>query len=102
MTPTLLAPAAARMLHEVLAAKAVQMAFQPVVHLNDGSVQAYEALARFERRHFGSPAEAFAAAMAAGIAVQVQLEHLALERALGRLDDMPTGAWLNANLSVEA
>jgi EAL domain-containing protein (putative c-di-GMP-specific phosphodiesterase class I) len=85
---------------QIIDAQAVEMAFQPVVELHDGSVKAYEALARFDRRHFASTASAFAAATEAGIGVQLEL--LAVEQALRSLDAIPTGAWLSTNLSVEA
>jgi EAL domain-containing protein (putative c-di-GMP-specific phosphodiesterase class I) len=87
-------------LHEVLRSRAIQPAFQPVVNLDDGVVTAYEALARFERNLFSSPADAFAAAADAGVGVELEL--LASERALAHLDLVPAGAWLSTNLSVEA
>ncbi|MEV4703897.1 EAL domain-containing protein [Actinoplanes sp. NPDC049316] len=87
-------------LHDVLRTEAVGTAFQPIVQLDDGMVRGYEALARFERDHFPNPAEAFAAAMTAGLGVE--LEQLAIRRALLRLDDLPAGAWLSLNASVEA
>ncbi|RZU53588.1 EAL domain-containing protein (putative c-di-GMP-specific phosphodiesterase class I) [Krasilnikovia cinnamomea] len=101
MTPTLSADPAARCtVRHVLDARAVRMAFQPVVQLQDGSVLAYEALARFDREHFDSPVQAFAAAAEAGIGVELEL--LALQQALNSIDDIPPGAWLTTNLSVEA
>lgn len=87
-------------LQEVIHSQAIQPTFQPVVHLEDGVVKAYEALARFDQAHFPSPADAFAAALEAGVGVDLEL--LALERAFAYLDEMPAGAWLSANLSVEA
>ena len=89
-----------QVLQQVLHGRAVQVAFQPVVQLQDGLVRGYEALARFDRDHFASPVQAFAAANAAGLGVQLEL--LAIQRAFERLDDMPAGAWLSVNLSVEA
>ncbi|OJF11434.1 EAL domain-containing protein [Couchioplanes caeruleus] len=91
---------AMRNLREVIHSQAIQPTFQPVVRLEDGVVKAYEALARFDKAHFPSPADAFAAAMEAGVGVDLEL--LALERAFTYLDEMPAGAWLSANLSVEA
>ncbi|MET8149512.1 EAL domain-containing protein [Actinoplanes sp. NPDC049668] len=96
---TLNAPAM-RNLREVIHSQAIQPTFQPVVRLEDGVVKAYEALARFDKAHFPSPADAFAAALAAGVGVDLEL--LALERAFAYLDEMPSQAWLSANLSVEA
>lgn len=87
-------------LRSILEARAAEMVFQPVVRLGDGAVVAFEALARFATGSFSTPAHAFAAATHAGLGVQ--LEHLAVERALERLDDVPPQAWLCVNLSAEA
>ncbi|MEV8509756.1 EAL domain-containing protein [Actinoplanes sp. NPDC051475] len=100
MTITQYDPCDAQALRQVLQGRAVQVAFQPVVQLNDGLVRGYEALARFDRDHFASPVQAFAAANAAGLGVELEL--LAMQCAFERLDDMPAGAWLSVNLSVEA
>jgi EAL domain-containing protein (putative c-di-GMP-specific phosphodiesterase class I) len=85
---------------QVIHSQALQPTFQPVVGLEDGVVTAYEALARFDKAHFSGPADAFAAALKAGIGVDLEL--LAIERAFAYLDMMPPGVWLSANLSVEA
>src|SRR5687768_16076268 len=98
MTDAQLTSPEAQVLQQVLNRGAVQVAFQPVVQLKDGLVRCYEALARFDRDHFASPVQAFAAANAAGLGVALEL--LAVQRELGRLDDMPAGAWLSVNLSV--
>jgi EAL domain-containing protein (putative c-di-GMP-specific phosphodiesterase class I) len=87
-------------LREILRSQAIQPTFQPVVQLEDGSVKAYEALARFHAAHFSNPADAFAAASEAGVGVELEL--LAIERALAYLDDLPPGILLSTNLSVEA
>jgi EAL domain-containing protein (putative c-di-GMP-specific phosphodiesterase class I) len=100
MTVTMHPRLAANTLRQVLGSRAVRMAFQPVVRLHDGSILAYEALARFDRDHFPTPAHAFAAAIEAGIGVELEL--LAVEQALHSLDHIPPGAWLTMNLSVEA
>src|SRR5687768_16564999 len=100
MTLTMPALPTMRNLREVIHSQAIQPTFQPVVHLEDGIIKAYEALARFDKSHFTSPAEAFAAAMAGGVGVDLEL--VALERAFEYLDAMPAGAWMSANLSVEA
>ncbi|RZU54398.1 EAL domain-containing protein (putative c-di-GMP-specific phosphodiesterase class I) [Krasilnikovia cinnamomea] len=99
MTVTLPPLPADRTARHVLSAQAVEMAFQPVVELYDGTVKAYEALARFDP-HFISPVHAFKAASDAGIGVELEL--LAIEQALLSLDHIPAGAWLSTNLSVEA
>ncbi|WP_153040225.1 EAL domain-containing protein [Actinoplanes sp. TFC3] len=100
MTEAQLISPDARAVLDVLDTGAVEIVFQPIVQLQDGTVRGYEALARFDRRHFANPAQAFAAATEAGLGVE--LEILAIERALQRLDDLPTGAWLSLNASVEA
>ncbi|BCJ54244.1 hypothetical protein Asp14428_57190 [Actinoplanes sp. NBRC 14428] len=100
MTVAQLPPPGTQAVHDVLDSGALQVVFQPIVQLEDGVVRGYEALARFDRRHFPSPAEAFAAAMAAGLGVELEL--LAMERALERAGDLPEGAWLSLNASVEA
>ncbi|WP_412750694.1 EAL domain-containing protein [Krasilnikovia sp. M28-CT-15] len=99
MTVTLSPLPAGRTAHHVLSAQAVEMAFQPVVELYDGTVKAYEALARFDP-HFTTPAHAFKAASEAGIGVELEL--LAIEQALLSLDHIPAGTWLSTNLSAEA
>jgi EAL domain-containing protein (putative c-di-GMP-specific phosphodiesterase class I) len=100
MTLTMPALPTMRSLREIIRSQAIQPMFQPVVRLEDGTVKAYEALARFDKSHFPGPAEAFAAAMAGGVGVELEL--VALERAFGHLGEMPAGAWMSANLSVEA
>ncbi|MBB4766704.1 EAL domain-containing protein [Amorphoplanes digitatis] len=95
-----LTSATEQVLRSVLDHRAIQLAFQPVVQLHDGLVRGYEALARFDHQHFTSPVHAFAAANAAGLGVDLEL--LAAQTAFQRLDDMPPGAWLSINLSVEA
>ncbi|MFI1991592.1 EAL domain-containing protein [Actinoplanes sp. NPDC020271] len=87
-------------LHSVLRSGAIQPSFQPVVRLKDGEIVAFEALARFREHHFASPDQAFAAANAAGLGVELEL--LAMQRALASLDGIPGDAYLSTNLSVEA
>jgi EAL domain-containing protein (putative c-di-GMP-specific phosphodiesterase class I) len=91
---------AALALRDILATRAADMVFQPVVRLNDGSTIGFEALARFDPTKFPTPTHAFAAATQAGLGVD--LEHLAVQRALEHLDDIPDDNWLCVNLSVEA
>ncbi|MEV4636435.1 EAL domain-containing protein [Actinoplanes sp. NPDC049548] len=89
-----------RAVRDVLHHNALRTVFQPIVRLEDGTVRGYEALTRFDDRLFPDPVQAFASANEAGLGVQ--LEILAIERALQRLDDLPEGAWLSLNASVEA
>ncbi|MFI5496564.1 EAL domain-containing protein [Actinoplanes sp. NPDC051859] len=100
MTVAQLPSPATQAVRDVLRERALQIAFQPIVQLEDGRVNGYEALARFDRRHFANPAEAFAAAESAGLGVD--LEILAIDQALLRLGDLPHGAWLSLNASVDA
>ncbi|GAA2701411.1 hypothetical protein Apa02nite_053640 [Actinoplanes palleronii] len=87
-------------LHGVLRSRAIQPTFQPVLRLADETVVAYEALARFHKDDFSSPDHAFTAAAEAGLGIE--LEFLAMQRALASLDGVPAGTYLSTNLSVEA
>lgn len=89
-----------RWIRTVLAERDVLSVFQPVVHLGTGEVVAVEALSRFDPGRFPTPVHAFAAASAAGEAVELEL--LAAECALARLDDLPDGVRMSINLSAEA
>jgi EAL domain-containing protein (putative c-di-GMP-specific phosphodiesterase class I) len=53
-------------LHEIVEARQVAVAFQPIVDLRRTAVHAYEALTRVAHPLFSGPAELFAAAAAAG------------------------------------
>ncbi|MFI5935883.1 EAL domain-containing protein [Actinoplanes sp. NPDC051494] len=100
MTVTAIAPTTYREIREILDSQALQPTFQPVVSLADGTVKAYEALARFDQAVFPNPVDAFTAAGKVGLGVDLEL--LAIERAFEYLPAMPAGTWLSANLSVEA
>ena len=89
-----------RWVRSVLETGDVRTVFQPVVRLDTGRVVAVEALSRFDPRRFPSPVHAFAAASAAGVAVDLEL--LALRAALRRVPDLPDGVPLSVNLSAEA
>lgn len=84
----------------ILESDRLRMVFQPVLRLEDDALVAYEALARFDDPNFPTPAHAFAAAARAGVGVE--LETLAVKRALNGLADIPDGLWLAVNLSAEA
>jgi len=83
---------------EILATGAVRSVVQPVVRLKDGVTVAYEALARFDPAVFATPDRAFAAAEACGLGLELEL--LALTKALAKLDELPPGIWLGLNLSA--
>jgi EAL domain-containing protein (putative c-di-GMP-specific phosphodiesterase class I) len=89
-----------RSVRSVLENGDVRTVFQPVVRLDTGTVVALEALSRFDPQRFPSPVHAFAAASAAGVAVELEL--LALRTALRRVPDLPDGLPLSVNLSAEA
>jgi EAL domain-containing protein (putative c-di-GMP-specific phosphodiesterase class I) len=99
-TPLLPRQPAVETIHRVLRNGAVRPTFQPVVRLVDGTVIAFEALARFRGEDFPGPDQAFAAAMDAGLGVELEL--LAMRQAFTSLDSVPRGAYLSTNLSVEA
>ncbi|GAB7192984.1 hypothetical protein NUM3379_36930 [Kineococcus sp. NUM-3379] len=93
------------LVEDLLRAGDLRMLFQPVVHLHDGRVSGYEALARFGppgsgHPEFPTPAHAFAAAGRVGLGVDLEL--LAARRALAFLGRVPPGLRLSVNLSAEA
>ena len=85
---------------DVLDRGAVRAVFQPVVSLDGGRVVGYEALARFDAPGFPTPDRAFAAATRAGLGVELEL--LAVRRAVAELEQVPPGARLAVNLSADA
>lgn len=72
----------------------LSIVFQPIVDLSCGLV-AVEALSRFRREPFRSPDEWFAEAHRAGLGVQLEL--LAISRAVDRIGDLPDDVALNIN-----
>ncbi|VTR76605.1 sensor domain-containing phosphodiesterase [Cellulomonas hominis] len=89
-----------RWVRQVVATGDLRTVFQPIVRLATGEVVAVEALSRFDPARFPTPVHAFAAASAAGLAVELEL--LAARCALDRLPDLPAGVRLSVNLSAEA
>jgi EAL domain-containing protein (putative c-di-GMP-specific phosphodiesterase class I) len=77
----------------------VSMVFQPIVTLNDRSVVGFEALARFAAEPQRGPDKWFAEA--ARVNLGVNLEILAVQAALARVDDVPPGAYLSVNASLD-
>ncbi len=73
---------------------------QPVVRLADAATVAFEALSRFDATLFATPDRAFAAAVSCGLGLELEL--LAIERALQHRDALPADMWLGLNLSAEA
>lgn len=71
------------------------IALQPICELGGGGPVGYEALARFGGRPPRPPDHWFRAAGTVGVAEELEL--VALERALRRLDELPDGAFLSLN-----
>jgi EAL domain-containing protein (putative c-di-GMP-specific phosphodiesterase class I)/CHASE3 domain sensor protein len=79
----------------IIASTAFRPVFQPVVELATGTTVGFEALTRFED---GSrPDTTFAAAIACGMGIE--LEMVALAFALRAARQLPQGAWLSLNVS---
>ncbi|WP_199732122.1 sensor domain-containing phosphodiesterase [Cellulomonas triticagri] len=89
-----------RRVRTVLEREEIRTVFQRVEHLGSGTVVAVEALSRFDPRWFPTPVHAFAAAQAAGCAVD--LEVLAARRALRHAVRLPADVRLSVNLSADA
>lgn len=75
-----------------------EIALQPIVHLEGGTVIGYEALARFG----GGTATADAFRNAAESGMHVEIELVALVAALARLGEIPAGVFLGVNISADA
>ena len=83
-------------LQRLVADRALDAVFQPVLDLRTGRCAGYEALSRFDPA-YGSPADLFTDA--AEVDLGVELELLAVERALEHVDELPPDTWLSVNLS---
>jgi len=92
--------ASMRRIKRVLRSGELDMAYQPIVTLDAGTPVGVEALARFDEDS-GLPPNAWFSE-AASIGLGVELELLALERALDRQPDMGTDLFLAVNLGPEA
>ncbi|MFH6784232.1 MULTISPECIES: sensor domain-containing phosphodiesterase [Methylobacterium] len=93
-----------RRVAEAIEAEAITMVFQPIYRTADGSLAAFEALARFPAapglRPGSGPDAWFADAAETGLGEA--LEFLALRQALGALAALPAGVKLSVNLSPAA
>ena len=87
------------LVREVLHGGNIGMAFQPIVHLQGGTVVGVEALARFSHKSTRSPDRWFAEA--AEIGLRLELELASARAALGHLDRVPDGMYLSINLSPD-
>jgi diguanylate cyclase (GGDEF)-like protein len=84
-------------LREIIAQRALQVVFQPVVSLFSGEIIGYEALTRGpEDSYFASPTNLFAFAQEAGLLFQA--EKLARELAIARLSDFQQNQKLFLNI----
>jgi EAL domain-containing protein (putative c-di-GMP-specific phosphodiesterase class I) len=84
-----------RALASLLAARAFRPVFQPIVDLESGQVVGYEALTRFDSGR--RPDLCFADAWSVGLGPD--LEIAALDAAISVARRLPTGPWLNLNVS---
>lgn len=84
----------------VLDRRAITMVFQPIVELSTMRSVGVEALARFSSTPVRSPDQLFAEAASVGLGVDLEL--LAVEAALARIDQLPAYAYMSVNLSPGA
>lgn len=84
-------------LRGLLTGEGLSIALQPIVELAGGRVVAVEALSRFNDEPGYGPDRLFADAAALGL--DVELELLAIRRALEHLDGLPPGVRLSVNAS---
>jgi EAL domain-containing protein (putative c-di-GMP-specific phosphodiesterase class I)/AmiR/NasT family two-component response regulator len=77
----------------------LQMVYQPILDLADGTVIGAEALARFGTEPQRSPAQWFVEAAEVGLGIQLELA--ALRRAAEGLALLPADAFLSVNASAE-
>ncbi|TNC16144.1 EAL domain-containing protein [Methylobacterium terricola] len=85
---------------EAIAAEAIGMVFQPIYRTADGTLAAFEALARFPAMPLRGPDAWFADAAETGLGEA--LEFLALRTASRALPALPAGVDLSVNLSPAA
>jgi PAS domain S-box-containing protein len=83
----------------VLEAEALDMVYQPICRLDTRAVVAYEALARFREKPERPPNEWFAEAAVAGLGVELEL--LAVRKALDAISALPGDAFLSINVSPD-
>jgi EAL domain-containing protein (putative c-di-GMP-specific phosphodiesterase class I) len=81
----------------ILKSGPIQIAFQPIVHLNSRETIGYEALARFPAEEIVSPKAWFDAAAIQGLTHR--LEILAVSSALAQLNRLPDGLFVSLNVS---
>jgi len=84
-------------IHSILERDSVDVEFQPVFDLLDGSIVSLEALARFWTEPMRSPSLWFAEANEVGLGAELELA--AIRSALQRIDEFPEGVALALNVS---
>jgi diguanylate cyclase (GGDEF)-like protein len=84
-------------LERLINGEGLEMAVQPIVSVPEGTVHAYEALARFRLGSSSNPLHWFA--LADEFAVRDRLELACLRAGLNLLGDLPAGTRLSVNLS---
>jgi EAL domain-containing protein (putative c-di-GMP-specific phosphodiesterase class I) len=84
----------------VLRERRLEMVWQPIVHLADGTIVGVEALARFPGPPKRTPDVWFNEAASVGMAAE--LEHVAASKGLELLDDAPPGPYVACNFSAAA
>jgi EAL domain-containing protein (putative c-di-GMP-specific phosphodiesterase class I)/AmiR/NasT family two-component response regulator len=87
------------LVREVLRGGTIGMAFQPIVHLQAGTMVGVEALARFSHKSTRSPDRWFAEA--AEIGLRLELELASARAALSHLERVPREMYLSINLSPD-
>ncbi|HEY3776386.1 MAG TPA: EAL domain-containing protein [Solirubrobacteraceae bacterium] len=83
----------------VIAGGLIESVVQPIVDLDTGAVKAVESLSRFASEPRRGPDVWFAEAEAVGLGLQ--LEDLAVRRALGALDQLPGSVTFGLNISYD-
>jgi EAL domain-containing protein (putative c-di-GMP-specific phosphodiesterase class I)/putative methionine-R-sulfoxide reductase with GAF domain len=83
-------------IERVLAARDVEVVFQPLIDLRNGTLVGAESLARFRSAPAQPPNVWFAQAERVGLGVELEL--LAVELALRAIDRVPAGAYLAINV----
>jgi EAL domain-containing protein (putative c-di-GMP-specific phosphodiesterase class I) len=86
-------------IRQMLEAKTVPMAFQPIFDLHRGRVVGVEALARFPSKHLPTPDRWFTEAGEVGLGTD--LEILAVRSALASIQALPPGTYLAVNVSPQ-
>lgn len=88
-----------RRVRQALTGRDLTMVFQPIMDLRSGTTAGFEALARFSQEPLRPPNEWFAEARSVGL--EAELELIAVESAVDKLDMLPSSAYLSVNVSPQ-